>query len=197
MPDSTTCSVDECTNPVLARTWCTKHYLRWYKYGDTGTPPRFVKKQCSVGGCERTAEKRTWCATHYRRWARKGTTDDPPPKPEFCAFEGCGLPPRARGWCKRHHKYMTRQGTEHEMRRYALKVGSQAGPVDYAAILAEHGMVCHICGCGIRSRRELNFDHVIPLTRGGPHVQENILPSHKSCNVSKGNRLMSELAGRG
>ena len=28
------CLIDECQNPILARGWCRKHYLRWYKTGD-------------------------------------------------------------------------------------------------------------------------------------------------------------------
>lgn len=28
-----TCSVDGCGRPVLARTWCRMHYLRWYRNG--------------------------------------------------------------------------------------------------------------------------------------------------------------------
>jgi hypothetical protein len=190
------CTIDDCTDPVLARGWCRKHYLRWYKLGSTDTPPRFTEKTCSVDGCDDTAIKHGWCGKHHARWKRHGTTDDPPAKPAACAVADCNVPPYTKGWCKRHYKLLTRQGTAHEMKRYALKCGSQTGDVDYAEILAIHGMVCHICDGEIPSRAALNFDHVIPLTRGGPHVQENILPSHKTCNVSKGNKLMSELSGR-
>jgi len=37
MKNSTECSVDECTSPVLAREWCRKHYLQWYRNGSVGT----------------------------------------------------------------------------------------------------------------------------------------------------------------
>lgn len=30
-----TCCIDGCSGVVLARGWCRKHYLRWYKHGDT------------------------------------------------------------------------------------------------------------------------------------------------------------------
>lgn len=35
------CTLGDCTSPVVARGWCRKHYLRWYKTGDplaTRTP---------------------------------------------------------------------------------------------------------------------------------------------------------------
>ena len=58
--------------------------------------------------------------------------------------------------------------------------------VDYAAILAEFGFVCHICSGVIESRDDLHMDHVVPLSKGGPHSAENIRPSHAFCNMSKG-----------
>jgi 5-methylcytosine-specific restriction endonuclease McrA len=185
-----TCTVDDCTDPVLARGWCRMHYLRWYKHGDTGTPPRFVTKPCSIDDCERTAEKRGWCGTHYRRWARTGTTEDPAPKPTECSVEGCARPPRSRGWCKPHYKQLTGQGSAHEMKRYAQKVGTQTEPVNYEEILAEHGMVCHLCLKPIESRADLNMDHVVALRGGqnGAHVRENIRPAHKKCNQVKNAR---------
>lgn len=61
--------------------------------------------------------------------------------------------------------------------------------MDYAAILAEHGMTCHICTGEIESLTDLHFDHVIPLARGGEHSAANIRPSHAVCNLRKGARI--------
>jgi len=33
---------------------------------------------------------------------------------------------------------------------------------------------------------DLHFDHVVPLSKGGPHTTENIRPSHSTCNLKKG-----------
>lgn len=191
VPDyPTVCTIDGCDDPVLARGWCRKHYLRWYKLGDTGTPPRFVKKPCSIDGCEADAEKRGWCGKHHRRWVRTGTTDDPAPKPTECAEDGCTRPPRSRGWCKPHYKQLTGQGSAHEMKRYAQKIGTQTEPVNYEEILAEFGMVCHLCLKPIESRADLNMDHVVALRGGqnGAHVRGNIRPAHKKCNQVKNAR---------
>ena len=35
------CKIKECKNNVLARSWCNKHYKRWYKYGD----PFIIKRE--------------------------------------------------------------------------------------------------------------------------------------------------------
>ncbi len=79
-------------------------------------------------------------------------------------------------------------------RRYqARKQGATVAPVSYTAILERFGMVCHICGNEIGSRAMLHMDHVIPLSRGGHHSEDNIRPSHAFCNTRKGARLMEEL----
>ena len=30
----TVCSIDGCDSPIIARGWCSAHYMRWYRYGD-------------------------------------------------------------------------------------------------------------------------------------------------------------------
>jgi 5-methylcytosine-specific restriction endonuclease McrA len=69
------------------------------------------------------------------------------------------------------------------------------GSVSYAAILERDGMVCHLCGGEIVSIEDLHFDHVVPLSRGGQHVAENVRPAHKAGNLWKHNRLIEELVG--
>ena len=74
-------------------------------------------------------------------------------------------------------------------RRRASKMGAYVTKADYAGVLAEYGMVCHLCGADIPSMDDLDFDHVIPLSKGGAHTTENIRPSHRHCNRSKGAKL--------
>jgi len=76
-------------------------------------------------------------------------------------------------------------------RRRASKLGAYVTKADYASVLAEYGMVCHICGDSIASMDDLDFDHVIPLSKGGAHATENIRPSHIHCNRSKGAKLIA------
>jgi 5-methylcytosine-specific restriction endonuclease McrA len=74
-------------------------------------------------------------------------------------------------------------------RRRARKNGAIVTKADYRAILAEHGMRCHICGLDILTRADLHFDHVIPLAKGGAHSAENIRPSHALCNQRKSDKV--------
>lgn len=78
-------------------------------------------------------------------------------------------------------------------RRRAREYGGKVTRVDLREILNEHGMICHLCGGEIASRSDLNFDHVVPLARGGEHSPENLRPAHASCNRRKGARLVPQL----
>jgi 5-methylcytosine-specific restriction endonuclease McrA len=58
------------------------------------------------------------------------------------------------------------------------------------AVLARDSWTCQYCG----SRKPgLTVDHVIPRSRGGKSVWENIVASCASCNRRKGNRLPREV----
>ncbi len=47
---------------------------------------------------------------------------------------------------------------------------------------------CYYCGRKV-SPSELTMDHVIPLSRGGQSVRENLVPACKECNIKKKNLL--------
>ena len=57
------------------------------------------------------------------------------------------------------------------------------------AVLARDSWTCQYCGAG---RPGLTVDHVIPRSRGGQSVWENIVAACASCNRRKGNRLPKE-----
>jgi 5-methylcytosine-specific restriction endonuclease McrA len=58
------------------------------------------------------------------------------------------------------------------------------------AVLARDGWTCQYCG---DERPALTVDHVIPRSRGGESVWENIVASCAPCNRRKGNRLPREV----
>lgn len=59
-------------------------------------------------------------------------------------------------------------------------------------IYARDGNGCQYCGRRF-ARTELNLDHVIPRSRGGPHTWENIVASCRRCNARKENRMPQEV----
>ena len=60
------------------------------------------------------------------------------------------------------------------------------------ALFARDGHRCVYCG----SAGGLTLDHVVPRSRGGDSVWENVVTSCAPCNLRKGNRLPEELEMR-
>ena len=58
------------------------------------------------------------------------------------------------------------------------------------ALFARDGWRCVYCGS---SGGRLTLDHVIPRSRGGDSVWENVVTSCAPCNLRKGNRLPHEV----
>jgi 5-methylcytosine-specific restriction endonuclease McrA len=59
------------------------------------------------------------------------------------------------------------------------------------ALFARDGWQCVYCGT---TAGRLTLDHVIPRSRGGESVWENVVTSCAPCNMKKGNRLPEEVS---
>ena len=93
-------------------------------------------------------------------------------------------PAKVRSAKKRHY-----EANRLQWRGYnAIRRARTRGPsVDYEAILERDGYLCHLCG-GLVAPADVEFDHVVPLARGGEHTAENIRVTHGVCNRVKGCR---------
>ena len=60
-------------------------------------------------------------------------------------------------------------------------------PLHRRAVFARDAYRCQYCG-----RRAECIDHVHPRSRGGEHTWENVVACCRSCNVGKGDSLLSE-----
>jgi 5-methylcytosine-specific restriction endonuclease McrA len=73
---------------------------------------------------------------------------------------------------------------EIKARKRAQNYGILAEKIDYRLILDRDGLTCHIC-LGDVPPNEVSFDHIIPLSLGGPHALENVAVAHWACNRAK------------
>jgi 5-methylcytosine-specific restriction endonuclease McrA len=74
-------------------------------------------------------------------------------------------------------------------RRRAMKRGlpDTLTRTEWEAIKAAYGNRCAYCGK--KQKHSLTQDHVVPLSKRGGTIRENIVPACKSCNSSKRNNL--------
>lgn len=117
-----------------------------------------------------------------------------------CSVAGCSRPLRAKGMCNTHYRKDrgekppawndARRDAYH--RRRAQKAGTSNGePVRLAEIAERDGHRCHLCRKKVPSKAwphplSASLDHVIPLSKGGPHEPSNVRLAHLRCNVEKG-----------
>jgi 5-methylcytosine-specific restriction endonuclease McrA len=70
--------------------------------------------------------------------------------------------------------------------------GSGLNHEQWLGILDNFGGKCAYCLGDATS-----IDHIVPISRGGAHDPENIVPACKSCNSKKGNRSLLRLVVNG
>lgn len=79
--------------------------------------------------------------------------------------------------------YRLGQKNHKARRRSAERIGSIT-QIEWDRICAIYEGCCAYC----HIRAKLTIDHIRPLSKGGIHVAENIVPACRSCNSAKGNR---------
>lgn len=65
---------------------------------------------------------------------------------------------------------------------------------DWSDAMLHFGGVCPICGCkeGRAKKSKFDRDHIVPLSRGGKTVRNNIMPCCPKDNRARGNRNIFE-----
>lgn len=86
---------------------------------------------------------------------------------------------------KNYEKYLQIKRDDQRRRKYRLKSGSITSE-DWAAMLESCDYRCVFCGSG----EDITQDHIIPLSKGGQNIIENIQPLCRSCNSKKRDKIL-------
>jgi 5-methylcytosine-specific restriction endonuclease McrA len=73
------------------------------------------------------------------------------------------------------------------LRTYVKVPFRRRAPLNRRAVFARDSSRCQYCGATADS-----IDHVVPRSRGGTHVWENVVAACRPCNVRKRDRLLEE-----
>lgn len=98
-----------------------------------------------------------------------------------------GLPPRV---CSSEcFKEMQRATAKKRRAIYNLP---ESELISMHEIFERDKQVCYLCGKQVE-RKDASQDHVIPISKGGPHTRANIKLAHLKCNMIKHDRLITSL----
>lgn len=82
----------------------------------------------------------------------------------------------------------------HDQLRRARKMGLDTEVFTTKEICERDGWTCGICrlpvepGLRYPNPRSASLDHIVPLSKSGPHTRANCRCSHLECNVARNNR---------
>jgi len=90
-------------------------------------------------------------------------------------------------WCKANPD----KKRSNDQRYRAKKRGVDLKKFSNIEIFERDGWMCGICGQKINRKlkwphpRSKSLDHIVPLSRGGAHIPQNVQAAHLRCNLSK------------
>jgi len=206
----TPCTV--CGDPQLARDLCGKHYQRQVNKGSTDDPVYLTPEQRRQHlddamrrwrernpGVEAERQRQKYAEDAVYREAererrRRYVRDNPGKIAAYNRLWGEMNPEHKarlyREWVEANPERARDIYWNKTQRRRARERASTVGPVDRKRVIEDYGMICHLCTGEIKTRTDLHIDHVFPIAAGGPHVQDNLRPSHSWCNLRKGAKLL-------
>ncbi|TFC59519.1 HNH endonuclease [Cryobacterium sp. TMB3-1-2] len=103
---------------------------------------------------------------------------------------------KARAWAKRNPEIVTLRSRVRRHLKYAT-------PISRDALAARHAYLGDVCWICRDHPTRLTWDHVKPLSKGGPHMLANLRLACQSCNSRKSakwygiaglDRLVAEIA---
>lgn len=141
------------------------------------------------------------------------------PKCPDCGLVGCvsrktrrpdrSSTKRPRGRCRECHRRHLREyelnrpiAPVRDRKRWRARVIAAGDKISPAEVIQRFGNVCYLCDREIDVMIDdpndpgyLNIDHIIPIRRGGQHRWDNVAPTHRKCNMSKGAKLVAPPVG--
>lgn len=100
-------------------------------------------------------------------------------------------------WCTpvEHLTKVQLQNRDDVAAGYQVRLAAAEGSYEteeFRALVASYNGCCGYCGLSESEVGKLSPDHMIPLSRGGANLIDNIIPACRHCNDSKGAKTMME-----
>jgi len=167
---------------------CKACGVRFERPRKPGRPPTVCSPECRAE--DNRGRARAWYHANPTRVAQQPSRASEHRKRVFAEWYAANRQEeirRALRWARDNPE--SKRATD--ARRYALTRGStEAERFTLDEIFERDQAICHLCLQRV-PRSQATMDHVVPVTKGGPHTRANVKLAHRSCNARKGNRLLA------
>ncbi|MFF5589688.1 HNH endonuclease [Streptomyces hygroscopicus] len=146
------------------------------------TKPRCPADEHASGLCRSHYNKAHYAAApeHHRERARRWWVNNPVKAAAKNAARDKGaMAAASRAWYQANR--LQALAAAHNARAHAAGASGTVTAGQLLARLTYYGHRCYLCGATPNG-----FDHVKPLSAGGPHIPANLRPVCGSCNSRKG-----------
>lgn len=80
---------------------------------------------------------------------------------------------------------------KHRAEKLDVTVNPKSINIYVARVRASHSIKCYYCESFV-SGKKAHIDHIIPLSKGGPHSIENLCATCSHCNLTKSAKLITD-----
>jgi 5-methylcytosine-specific restriction endonuclease McrA len=137
---------------------------------------------------EWTPEERAEASAKFKAWYA-----DPENKIRHAASMRRWVRENQAAFKEIQQRYLAKNPVHIRRRAYLVKVERTLTQEQWNEILEVFDHRCAYC---LRSDVKLTMDHVIPVSKGGPHTAENVVPACKPCNSQKWDRPIFLMVGK-
>ena len=96
---------------------------------------------------------------------------------------------KVKEWVKTDKGRALQQRSNYRRRMREKNIINTLTSQEWLNILEHYNYRCAYCDVEFEVENMPHKDHVIPISKGGDNVKENVVPTCQSCNSKKGNKL--------
>ncbi len=183
-------------DPAKAKEYARKANLAWYHKNKEKilSDPKRIEKM-------KLAHKRRWSDPKYRAKINEknkayGNAHPEGSRKRSLAWRNRNLEEaraKHRAWSKSESGRTWYKARDHAYRakKLAATINPQSIKEYIALVRSKKSVRCYYCQ-NYFSGKKIHFDHLIPLSKGGPHSIENLCVSCPHCNQTKINKPIQE-----
>lgn len=208
LPDRS-CSVSQCSGEYYGRGLCKSHYMHArrnpdgeIKFGDYLPRPTAEEQRLSKNAYMKKYYEENTEAVQARNneYHRTHNPEIRLTQKRYRNENKTAIRAAIKAWNKANPDKYAALNRRSKSARRARENSVEFEYFTVEDVITRWGTDCHICGSPIDMDAPryigsigwelgLHLDHVIPISKQGPHTLANVKPSHGRCNLIKGSTL--------